>query len=79
MNLKEAEALGERIAPRLELGEIAEAYALLSPTLGERTRFPHLQRIGKTFGVEEIDKVNPFLEKIASEKTEGGWVVIRGH
>jgi predicted transcriptional regulator len=51
------------------------AYALLAPVLAERTRFPILGRIGD-FGTGPLPAVNPFLDRIAAGRTEGGWVVI---
>lgn len=79
MDMKAAESLGKRISPLLQQGEINQAYELLAPVLAKRTRFPHLQRIGKTFGSGTLEEVNPFLEKIASQKTEGGFEEARHH
>jgi 3-methyladenine DNA glycosylase AlkD len=76
MKTKEARDLGKRIAGVVQAGQIAQAYALLSPVLAERTPFRLLDRIGKAMGTGSLEAVNAFLERIAVDKTEGGWVVI---
>ena len=54
------------------------AYARLAPILAERTPFRYLERIGETFGAAALAPTNDFLARIATYKTEGGWVVIGG-
>ncbi len=81
MKAQEARELGKRIAARVRAGEIVQAYDLLSPVLAERTPFDKLGRIGEIVGAgplspEQSQRVNDFLDLIASDKTEGGWVVI---
>ena len=76
MNAKEADELGERIAALVESDQQDQAHALLAPTLAERTPFLLLDRIGRTVGVGPLAQVNAFLDCIAAERTEGGWVVI---
>ena len=76
MKTKEARELGKRIAALVQAGQPDEAYALLSPVLAERTPFRLLDRIGEAVGVGPLEAANDFLERIASDKTEGGWVVI---
>ncbi len=76
MKTKEARALGEQIAALVEEGQIPPAYDLLAPVLGDRTPFDMLRRVGAPIGAGPIKQVNPFLEHIATFKTEGGWVVI---
>jgi hypothetical protein len=56
--------------------EPEEAYRLLAPVLGERTPFRLLDRIGRAVGAGPVPPVDAMLERIASERTEGGWVVI---
>jgi len=73
---KEARSLGAEIASLVEKGEIAGAYALLSPVLAERTKFDMLRLIGVPVGNGSLDPTNVFLERIAAEQSEGGWVVI---
>jgi len=73
---KEARSLGAEIASLVEKGEIAGAYALLSPVLAERTKFDMLRLIGHPVGNGSLDTTNMFLERIAAEQSEGGWVVI---
>jgi hypothetical protein len=76
MRAKEARELGNRVAAHVDAREVAGAYALLAPVLAERTLFAKLDLIGEAVGGGSADQVNPFLEEIASHKTEGGWVVI---
>ncbi|MBU0511606.1 MAG: DNA alkylation repair protein [Chloroflexi bacterium] len=78
MKTKDAIQLGEQISPLVQAGEIEAAYALLAPVLAGKTPFPILERIGKTFGTGPIETTNPFLGRIAADKTMGGWVVIGG-
>ena len=84
MKTKEAREMGKRIAVVVQAGQIAQAYALLSPVLAERTPFAMLRRIGEPVGAGPLEeacpeydrRANAFLERIAADKTEGGWVVI---
>jgi hypothetical protein len=57
-------------------GEIEQGYALLAPVLAQRTPFRLLGLIGEAVGRGPMSEVNAFLERIAAEETEGGWVVI---
>jgi hypothetical protein len=72
----QARQLGARIAALVKAGEIIRAYGLLSPVLAERTPFDMLGRIGGIVGAGPLDYVNSFLDLIATDRTEGGWVVI---
>ena len=84
MRAQEASELGERIAALVQTGRLGEAYELLAPVLAQRTPFPLLGRIGEVIGAEPLEaacpersrRVNGFLDIIAAERTEGGWVVI---
>jgi 3-methyladenine DNA glycosylase AlkD len=76
MKTKEARELGERIAALVQNGQPDEAYDLLAPVLAERTPFRLLDRIGEAVGAGPLEAVNAFLDHIATDKTEGGWVVI---
>jgi 3-methyladenine DNA glycosylase AlkD len=76
MKTREARELGNRLATLVQAGEIEQAYALLSPVLAQRTPFAMLRRIGEPIGMEPLAPVNAFLDLIAADKTEGGWVVI---
>jgi hypothetical protein len=78
MNMKKADQLGAELTPLIQSGRQEESYALLAPTLAERTPFRYLERIGETFGGGHIQPVRVFLDLIAGEGTEGGWVVIGG-
>ena len=76
MNGREAFGLAQRMTPLVQAGEVREAYVLLAPVLATRTPFPVLGRIGEVLGAGSLLQVNRFLDRIASEGTEGGWVVI---
>jgi hypothetical protein len=76
MDLGEATELGTRIAALVEAGQLDQADALLAPVLAGRTPFRLLDRIGEAVGVGPLPEVNAFLDRIAAERTEGGWVVI---
>jgi hypothetical protein len=78
MNAREADELGGRLAALVKDKQISDAYAILAPVLAERTPFRYLQRIGWAVGRFTTPAVNQFLDRIADEKTEGGWVVIGG-
>ena len=76
MKAKEARELGGQIATLVQTRETEDAYALLAPVLAERTPFRLLDLIGEAVGAEPMETVNIFLDCIAVDKTEGGWVVI---
>ncbi len=76
MNARQADELGKQVASLVQTGQPAKAYALLAPTLAERTPFRLLGRIGEAVGAGPLPAVNAFLEQIAAARTEGGWVVI---
>ena len=76
MDTRQARELGNRIAAAIESGELAPAYALLAPVLAMRTPFPLLGCIGEAISARPLAEVNSFLDRIASARTEGGWVVI---
>jgi len=92
MKTKEARELGERIAALVQAGQMTQAYVLLAPVLAKRTPFRLLDRIGEAVGAGSLEvacpelalsevegrsrRVNAFLDRVAADKTEGGWVVI---
>ena len=76
MNAREARELGQCIAALVQTGQPEEAYSLLAPVLAQRTRFPLLECIGEPIGAGPLKTANAFLDHIAAQKTEGGWVVI---
>ena len=76
MKTKEARELGRRVARLVETGQLTGAYVLLSPVLAERTPFAMLRRVGEPVGAGPLEPTNAFLERVAADKTEGGWVVI---
>ena len=77
MKTQEARELGGRIAALVRDGQVIEAYDLLSPVLAERTPFAMLRRIGEPVGACPQKAIDAFLDLIAIDKTEGGWVVIQ--
>jgi hypothetical protein len=76
VNLGEATETGTRIAALVQREQLDEAYMLLAPILAERTPFRLLDRIGQTVGASPLPEANGFLDRIAADRTEGGWVVI---
>ncbi len=73
---EEAREVGKRVAALVESGQPEAACALLSPVLAERTPFRLLRYIGDAVGAGPLEVTNAFLERIAADGTEGGWVVI---
>jgi hypothetical protein len=76
MKTKEARELGQRMADLIAQNQVEPAYDLLTPVLAERTPFAMLRHIGDAVGTKELGPVNQYLDHIAADKTEGGWVVI---
>jgi hypothetical protein len=76
MNAKQADRLGASIGLLVEKERYDDAYGALSTVLAERTPFRYLDRIGGELGRASLPQVNAFLERIARDRTEGGWVVI---
>lgn len=76
MNAGQADQLGKQIAALVQSSQPEVAYARLAPTLAERTPFRLLDRIGAAVGAGPLAETNAFLDRIAAERTEGGWVVI---
>ena len=77
MNSAQADRLSGDIALALSNGQVESAYVLLVPVLAERTPFHFLDRIALGFGGSiGLSQLDPYLERIAAEQTEGGWVVI---
>lgn len=76
MNVREARELGERIAILVTDRRFEEAGDLLYPVLLERTPFRLLDEVGGRVGAEPLDAVNVFLDRVAAQRTMGGWVVI---
>lgn len=76
MKAKEAHQLSEEIAALVRDGQIEAGYTRLAPVLAERTPFPMLERIGAPTGKLSLEVGRNFANRIAADKTEGGWVVI---
>ncbi|MFC2023233.1 DNA alkylation repair protein [Chloroflexota bacterium] len=76
MYAREADELGARIAALVQSDEPEEAYALLAPVLAQRTPFRLLDRVGKVVGAGGLAPTNAFLERVLSEGSMGGWVII---
>lgn len=71
-----AREFGATILEKIRTGDPLQAYHSLAPILNERTPFRLLDIIGESISTAPREKLGPFLEKIAAQKTEGGWVVI---
>ncbi len=76
MNAKQADELGQHVAVLVQNNQIAQAYALLAPTLAQRTSFSLLDRIGKVVGAVPLPAANAFLQRVADGKTMGGLPII---
>lgn len=76
MKTGEARELGRQIAAQVAEGRTEAGYGLLAPVLAQRTPFRLLGIVGAAVGAGPLAPVNAFLERIAAEGTEGGWVVI---
>ena len=78
MNSREADTLARCMAELLAAGSVVEAYAALEPVLGQRTPFRLLDRITKIVGAEQRPVNGAFMDRIAEDGNEGGWVIIGG-
>jgi hypothetical protein len=76
VNTGEARQLGERIEILLTVGQVEAAFDLLRPVLAGKMPFRLLDEIGWRAGRAAPERVDPFLERVAAERTIGGWVVI---
>ncbi|MES0360838.1 MAG: DNA alkylation repair protein [Anaerolineales bacterium] len=76
MKTSEAKIIGQNLANLVTTGEIEAAYTLLIPILSQRTSFSALDQIGCSLGGCPLSPVNNLLERLAADKTMGGWVVI---
>jgi hypothetical protein len=66
--------LGDQISALILAARLEDTYALLSPLLLARTPFRLLDATGAHVQARG-EAVNTFLDRIAAERTEGGWVV----
>ncbi len=76
MNAKSADEVGKRVAVLVGQDRAAEAYALLAPVLAQRNPFRLLDRIGRAVGAGPVATFDALLDRIAGDRTEGGWVII---
>lgn len=76
MNARDAGALGLELAALLMRGRTTRAVERLKPVLLERTPFRTLEYIGAPIGQAPPERMDGFLERIAQDRTEGGWVII---
>jgi 3-methyladenine DNA glycosylase AlkD len=76
MNAEEARAIGANLAQSISRGKLARAQSRLEPILGQRTAFRFLDVIGEAAGQAPLPNVNAFLNRIAADGHEGGWVII---
>jgi len=76
MRIKEARALGKRIAGLVGEGKIVPAYEMLAHVMEDRTHFAMLRRIAKPVASAPREQVDEFLDLIALDGNPGGWAVI---
>ena len=76
MRTAEAREIGEYIARRVSAGDFEEADMLLTPILSSKAAFSMLDILGCRIGKESPERVNIYLDRISSQRTMGGWVVI---
>lgn len=76
MNTPQTRELANGIVHTLKTDGVEAAYNRLAPTLAERTPFRLLDIIGERIGAEPNPLLNDYLDRIAQDKLEGGWVVI---
>ena len=76
INRQQARILGKEIAGLIQQGQNEQAFQVIYPVLSERISFSKLEEIGKPIGMVQFPGHQQFLERVASQKTEGGWVVI---
>lgn len=76
MKISQANIIGDELATLIQSGDIDGASIKIDPILNRKTPFSSLNRIGAIVGRCSLEQVNPFLARIARDKTMGGWVVI---
>lgn len=76
MDANQARALGREIAAHLSRGDSGAGFRLLALVLAERTPFPKLGLIGEAAANCRVESLDAFLETVAANGAEGGWVVI---
>ena len=76
MNNAQVRQLAEEIYNALQQDGIDPAWSILYPILSGRTPFRFLDMIGVRVGEANPNRLDPFLERIADTRLEGGWVVI---
>ncbi|NMB56264.1 MAG: DNA alkylation repair protein [Leptolinea sp.] len=76
MNTKEARDTGNQLAGFIHNRQIQKAINILSPVLVEKTSFRLLDVIGACIGQQTPDTLDPFLERIAANRSMGGWIII---
>ncbi len=76
MRKREASRMGTVIHAHLEQARVEEAFALLAPILQQRIPFPRLEDVGRAMTLPDLEAMDPFLQRIAATRAEGGWVLI---
>ena len=76
MRAAETRVVGEYIARQISAGDFKGADFLLNPILSSKTAFSMLDILGCRIGMESPERVNFYLDRISSQRTMGGWVVI---
>lgn len=75
VNSRKADDIADLLTRYLTLGECGRAFEQLQPVLEERTPFFLLDRLAAGI-VADWPETNRFLDMIAVDGSEGGWVVI---
>jgi hypothetical protein len=76
LKIPDAKEIGQHIEALVNMNKLDQAYDLLKPALTERTPFSLLDCIGEVVGQIPLVVLTPFLNQIAANKAEGGWVII---
>ena len=76
MKVQQARELGDRIALLVADRQLEQACDILHPLLAERIPFRLLDVIGEHVGNESLETVTILLDRLATQRTMGGWVVI---
>jgi len=76
VKISEAKTTGESLAQQVSTGDVDNAISSLNPILADRTPFSTLDRIGGSLVDLPQDNIYTFLDRLASDRYMGAWVVI---
>jgi hypothetical protein len=76
MKISQVKTIGENLAQRVSNGDMDNAISSLNPILADRTPFSTLDRIGGSLVDLPLDNIYTFLDRLASDRYIGAWVVI---